>query len=135
MMLTFIGIMMLFAGVLTTAIVYNTVSANVFERRAELASLRALGVTQLEVNHMLSIENFLCAVLGVIIGVPAGVATTRVIIALFNSDLMTYQFYIAPRTYIISVIFTVVLVMISQIPALRVLRKMNLAQMTRLHGE
>ena len=135
MMLTFIGIMMLFAGVLTVAIVYNTVSANVFERRAELASLRALGVTQREVTRMLSIENFLCAILGVVIGVPAGVAAARGIVALFQSDLMTYQFYIAPRTYIVSVIFTVVLVMISQIPALRVLRRMNLAQMTRLHGE
>ncbi|MCD6360146.1 MAG: ABC transporter permease, partial [Armatimonadetes bacterium] len=135
MMYTFIGIMMLFAGMLTTAIVYNTLSANVFERRAEIASLRALGITHDEIRRMLNVENFLCALLGVIIGVPAGIAATRGIIAMFESDLITYQFYIAPRTYVVAVVFTILLVMLSQLPAMRALRDMNLAQMTRLHGE
>ena len=38
---------------------------------------------------------------------------------------MALPFYVAPRTYTIAVVFTVVLVMLSQIPALRVLRRMN----------
>ena len=135
MMYTFIGIMMLFAGVMTVAIVYNTVSANVFERRVELASLRSLGVTHGEVARMLTIENAACVVLGVALGVPAGVVAVRAIIASFQSELITYQFYIAPRTFVIAVVFTATLAMLSQIPALRLLRGMNLAQMTRLHGE
>ncbi len=35
----------------------------------------------------------------------------------------------------VAVVFTLVLVMVSQIPAVGVLRRMNLAQMTRLHAE
>ncbi len=134
-MSAFIAIMMLFASVLTVAIVYNTVSSNVFERRVEIASLRALGVTYDEVKRMLSLENFSCAILGVIIGVPMGIAASRAMMEMFESDLMALPFYVAPRTYTIAVVFTVLLVMLSQIPALRVLRRMNLAQMTRLHGE
>jgi hypothetical protein len=49
--------------------------------------------------------------------------------------MVSIDFYIAPRTFIISIVFTLVLVLACQIPALRNIANMNLAQMTRLHGE
>jgi len=131
----FIGIMVLFAGVLTVAIVYNTIATNAFERRSEIASLRALGVTDAEVKRMMSIENLSSSALGVILGVPMGMLMARGIMKLWESELISIQYYIAPQTYIISVVFALLLVIGCQVPPLRSLRHMNLAQMTRLHGE
>lgn len=131
----FIGIMVLFAAVLTVAIVYNTIATNAFERRSEIASLRALGVEHNEVKWMMTIENLASAALGVIVGVPAGMLMTRGIVKLWETELFTIQCYIAPQTYVISVVFALLLVIACQVPALRYLGRMNLAQMTRLHGE
>ena len=111
------------------------VDRGLVQRQVELASLRSLGVTHNEVARMLTVENAACVALGVAMGVPAGIAAVRAIIASFQSDLITYQFYIAPGTLLTAVVFTATLAMLSQIPALRLLRGMNLAQMTRLHGE
>lgn len=132
---TFIGVLMLFAGALTVAIVYNTINSNVHERRSEIASLRALGVRMREVTQMITVENLASAVLGILVGVPLGVAGAGGLAELWESEMVSIDFYISPRTYIISVTFTLVLVLACQVPALRNIASMNLAQMTRLHGE
>ncbi len=131
----FIGVMVLFAAVLTVAILYNTIATNAFERRTEIASLRALGVSHADVKRMMSIENLSSSAIGVIVGVPAGMLLTRGLMQLWQSELYTFHYYIAPQTYIISVVFALLLVIGCQVLPLRSLRQMNLAQMTRLHGE
>lgn len=131
----FIGILMTFAGALTVAIVYNTINSNVQERRAEIASLRALGVTMREITRMVTVENLASTLLGILVGVPAGLAGARGLTELWQTESFSIDFYISPRTFIVSIVFTLVLVVVCQIPALRSIASMNLAQMTRLHGE
>lgn len=132
---TFIGVLMAFAGGLTGAIVYNTINSNIHERRSEIASLRALGVRMREVTQMITIENLASTTLGILAGLPVGVAGARGLVELWESEMLDISFYIAPRTFIISIAFTLVLVLACQVPALRSIGEMNLAQMTRLHGE
>ena len=131
----FVGVLMAFAGALTVAIVYNTINSNVHERRSEIASLRALGVRMGEIRQMITVENLASTVLGIIVGLPLGVAGARGLTELWQSETFSIDFYISPRTFIIAVVFTLVLVLVCQIPALRNITRMNLAQMTRLHGE
>lgn len=131
----FIGILMLFAGALTVAIVYNTINSNVHERRSEIASLRALGVRMKEVTRMITVENLASALLGVVAGLPLGVAGARGLMELWQSETFSIDFYVAPRTFVISVAFSLILVLVCQVPALRSIAGMNLALMTRLHGE
>lgn len=131
----FIGVLVLFAGTLTVAVVYNTINTNVRERRAEIASLRALGLRMSEITRVITVENLVSASLGVLLGTPLGVAAARGLLVLWETEMMSLDFYIAPGTYAIVIGFTVILVLICQIPALRNIAGMNLAQMTRLHGE
>ncbi len=133
--LTFIIVLMAFAGALTVAIVYNTISSNVHERRSEIAALRALGVRMSEITRMITVENLASTFLGIAVGVPLGIAGARGLVELWESETFSLTFYISPWTYVASITFTIVLVLICQVPALRSLRAMNLAQMTRLHGE
>ncbi|NLO07911.1 MAG: ABC transporter permease [candidate division WS1 bacterium] len=131
----FIGILMLFAGALTVAIVYNTINTNVHERRSEIASLRALGVRMSEITHMVTVENLISAVMGVVIGTPLGVAGARWMMSMWETETFSLDFHVYPRTFAITIAFSLLLVVICQLPALRSLAGMNLAQMTRLHGE
>lgn len=132
---TFIAILMLFAGALTVAIVYNTVASNISERRSEIASLRALGVRMGEIRRMITVENLASTFLGLLVGVPLGTAGARGLVELWESETFSISFYISPWTYIVSISFTILLVLACQLPALREIARMNLAQMTRLHGE
>jgi len=131
----FIAILMAFAGALTVAIVYNTISSNVTERRSEIASLRALGVRMDEIRRMITVENLASTFLGLLVGVPLGTLGARGLTELWQSETFSISFYISPWSYIVSISFTIVLVLLCQLPALREIARMNLAQMTRLHGE
>ena len=103
----FIGILMTFAGALTVAIVYNTINSNVQERRAEIASLRALGVTMREITRMGAVGTRLP--LWVSVGVRRGLPGRGPHGALADRD-FSIDFYISPRTFIVSIVFTLVLV-------------------------
>lgn len=135
MALVFIGILMLFAGTLTVAIVYNTINTNVRERRSEIATLRALGLRMREIARMITIENLASTALGMVIGLPLGLAAARLIMELFQMEAMSLEFHIYPRTYIVPLIFTLTLVLLSQVPAFRNIAGMNLSRKTRMHGE
>ncbi|MFW6438171.1 MAG: ABC transporter permease, partial [Armatimonadota bacterium] len=89
----FIGVLMLFAGALTVAIVYNTINSNVHERRSEIASLRALGVRMREISHMTTVENLASTLLGILVGVPLGIAGARGLTELWESETVSIDFY------------------------------------------
>ena len=86
-------------------------------------------------GRMITVENLISTALGIVVGVPLGVAGSRGLSELWQSEMFSIDFYIAPRTFVVSIAFTLVLVLVCQVPALRDIGRMNLAQMTRLHGD
>ncbi len=131
----FIGVLVIFAGTLTAAIVYNTIDTNVRERRSEIATLRALGVRMKEISRSITVENMISAALGILIGTPLGAAASRGLMEMWETEMMSIDFHVSPLTYVVSIVFTLGLVVLSQIPALRMIARMNLSRMTRMHGE
>jgi putative ABC transport system permease protein len=96
-----------FAGVIAFSIIYNVTMVSLGERERELASLRVLGFTRGEVGAILFNENFLTGALGVVLGIPAGMAMVWGMMHAFDMELFRFPFYIAPRTYLISTSLTV----------------------------
>jgi len=82
-----LGFYVLVGGVLGFAILFNTVSTSVTERRREIASLRVLGYSKIEVFGLLLRENVLATILGVILGIPAGYALIAMMVEYFSSEL------------------------------------------------
>jgi len=68
--IVFIAIMVLMAGLLGLAIVYNTSLMTFQERQRELASLRVLGFSRREIAGLLRKETGVQAVLGIISDCP-----------------------------------------------------------------
>lgn len=127
-MIAFIVIMVLMAGLLGLAIVYNTSIMTFQERKRELASLRVLGFSQGEIAGLLRKETGIQAVLGIIIGLPAGKAMGSALMASVSTDLFSLPAVIYPRTYLIAAVIAIVFVGIGQQLAIRKTRQIDMVE-------
>jgi len=119
MIIAFIAIMVLMAGLLGMAIMYNTSIMTFQERKREMASLRVLGFSQKEIAGLLRRETGIQAVLGIIIGLPVGKAMGTVVMASISTDLFSLPAVIYPRTYLIAALAALIFIGIGQQLAIR----------------
>ncbi len=132
--LGFYAMMVLLGAGLALAIIYNTVSITIVERTRELASMRAMGMNRWGIGLLITIENLLIGGLGIAVGVPLGYLMTAGLIASFANDIMELQTVIYPQSYVISIASVTIAILLSQIPGIRQLNCMNLAQATKLRS-
>jgi putative ABC transport system permease protein len=123
-----IAFMMLFAGLLGLAIVYNTSVMAFNERQRELASMRILGCSQRDVAGLLQKETWIQALLGIALGLPAGKATGAAYVSSFSTELYSFPAIIYPRTYLIAAAAALFFVWIGQRLALRRLGKLDMTE-------
>lgn len=127
-MIYFIAVMVLMAGLLGLAIVYNTSVMTFQERKRELASLRVLGFSRSEVAGLLRKETWIQASLGILIGLPAGKALGAAYVASVNTDFFSLPAIIYPRTYILAAAAALVFVWIGQQLAIRKVRELDMVE-------
>jgi len=97
-----IAILVSFSILLGLAIIFNA-SALVFsERRRDLASLRALGVTGKEAALLLLKENLLLLAAGILAGLPFGKLLSEAYARAVSSDLFSFVAVVFPRTYLLA---------------------------------
>ncbi|MCJ7522657.1 MAG: ABC transporter permease, partial [Dehalococcoidia bacterium] len=107
-------VMLAFGAALALAIVFTTVTVSILERRREIATMRTLGEGRRRIMGMITIENLLLGLTGVIPGIPLGYLLALYLFSLFQSDMMTYQMVIFPRTYLMTVGLVILIMLISQ---------------------
>jgi putative ABC transport system permease protein len=127
----FIGIMVLLGGVLAFAVIYVTMAVNVVERTNELATLRAAGVSVRRVSGMLAAENLAATALGVPFGLILGVLAGRGFLASFNSDLFQFEADFTWWVLAISTLGVLLAAAASQWPAVRAVRRLDVARVVR----
>lgn len=124
-------IMLLFGAVLALAIVFTTVTVNILERRREIATMRTLGESKGNIAAMITIENLILGAAGLIPGIALGYAIALFFFSLFQGDMFTMDLVILPGTYILTVGIIIGIMLISQIPSIRSINRLNLAQVTK----
>ncbi|HWP95506.1 MAG TPA: FtsX-like permease family protein [Syntrophomonadaceae bacterium] len=122
-----IGLMIVFAGILGMAIVYNASLMNFNERQRELASLRVLGYTRREVSLLLFKETGVQALLGIIIGLPLGRWISKAYVASASTDFYSIPFIIYPRTYALAALGAAVFAVAGYLLILPRLGKIDMA--------
>ncbi|MGB2582594.1 MAG: FtsX-like permease family protein [Dehalococcoidia bacterium] len=127
-------IMLAFGAALALAIVFTTVTVNILERRREIATMRTLGEGKRRITAMITIENLLLGMGGIIPGIPLGYALALLLFRLFQSDMMSYNLVIFPRSYLLAVGLIILIMVVSQIPGIRHINRLNLAQVTKEQG-
>jgi len=133
-----IGFMLMMGVTLGVAIIFNGVTINVLQRTREMAVMRAIGLGDFALVNMISLENFIIGVVGVIGGIPLGEWVARLFMEASQrgaEDVFSIALTIFPRSYIIAVVVALVVLLISQIPALLQVYRQNLATVTKEWSE
>ncbi len=126
-----LGAMLFFAAVLAAAILFNTATLGILERRRELATLRALGCTQREISVGITLEHALLASFGLAVGYPLATYTSRRVLALYSNDLFQLPYVMSPQTIGVALGGIVAVLFVAQWPALRRLARASLAEAVR----
>lgn len=108
-----LGVMVLLAGVLSIAVIYNVATISIFERQRELASLKVLGLRDRELEKIIFYENYLLAAIAAIMGLPLGYGIGQLMSLSFQSDSYSFQFVMGTYSYIYAVVLSLVFAWVS----------------------
>ncbi len=127
----FVGVMIVLGGVLAFALIYNTMSANISERQGELAVLRTLGLSRRAIGSMVTIQNLLLTIVGLVPGLIFGWVLAWVFMYAFSSDMFAFELYVRPMTFALTSVAIIVVGLLSQWPALRAVGRLELGKIVR----
>jgi putative ABC transport system permease protein len=127
----FMWVMLGFGAALALAIVFTTVTVNILERRREVATMRTLGEGRGKIVAMLTTENLLLGALGLIPGLPLGYGLAAYFFSLFQTDIFSFELVIFTRTYLLAIGMVILIVLLSQIPGIRQLNRIDLARVIK----
>ena len=125
------GVMLLFGAVLAVAIVFTTVTVNILERRREIGTMRTLGESKGRIAAMITIENLALGLMGLLPGILLGYVLALQMFSLFQSDMMTFGLVIYTRTYILTAVLVIIILLVSQLPGIYQAGRLDLAQVVK----
>jgi putative ABC transport system permease protein len=128
-----VWIMFAFGVALASTIVFATIFISILERRREIATMRTLGESKGRIAEMITIENLILGFVGIIIGIPLAYMLALYCFSLLQTDMLSYSLIIFPRTYLLAIGVVILIMIISQIPAIRNVNRLDLARMINEH--
>ena len=127
----FVGVMLLFGSAMAFALIFNSMSVNIAERKREVATLLAVGMERKTISRLITAENLLVAVIGIPFGLVVGYYGSKMAMKSFESDMFAFDLYIKPVTYFIASAAILVVALISQWPGLRAIRKLSISTIVK----
>ncbi|HJV46428.1 MAG TPA: FtsX-like permease family protein [Bacillota bacterium] len=124
-------IMAVMAVITGFAIVYNSSMISLSERKRELASLRVLGLTSSEVVEIISIEQWMLGLAGMIAGIPLSIAMNQGIAKSMSSDLFTMTAVTSPDAIVQAFVGTMLAIWISQLGISRKVKRLDLVEVLK----
>jgi putative ABC transport system permease protein len=112
-MLIFTGVFALFSATLAFGVAYNATRVSLSERARELATLRVLGQTRLEISYILLGEVALLAIAGLPIGCGVGAVISWFMATQFETELYRVPLVLEHTTFGMAVAIAIVSVAIS----------------------
>lgn len=101
-------ILILAAGLLAVLVLYNLNNINISERKREIATLKVLGFNRKELASYIYRENVFLMMIGIVLGLLAGVFLHRYLITTVEVDLTHFGRIIKPLSWLYSVLLTTV---------------------------
>ena len=130
-MYVFIGVIVTMSCIMGFAIIYNTTTISIMERRRELASLRIMGFTNNQVAELIFNENTAVSILGLLVGMPLGRLMGAQIIAFYPEDVMSLPLVVFPKTYILAAATVAMFVILAQLANMRRISRMDLVEVMK----
>jgi putative ABC transport system permease protein len=131
----FAGAMLILGALLAFTVIYVTMTVNLAERTAELAVLRAAGVPVRRITAVLATENIVATLLAVPVGLAAGMAAGWLFLRSFNNDLFSLHLSVGPVVSILAVLAVTAAAALSQLPAARLIKHIDVVGVVRERGQ
>lgn len=131
LMYAYIGVIVLLSSIMGFAIIYNTTTINIMERKRELASLRIMGFSKEEVSELIFNENIAVSFMGLTLGMPVGWLMSIGMTKLVPEEIMSVPLIIYPRTYLLAVVTVFIFVFLAQLANMKRITKLDLVEVMK----
>ncbi len=121
-----------FGFAMAFAVIYNTFTANVLERTREIATMRTIGEDSLHLAAMITIENLLLALVGIPLGIWAGLRVAQAVLDAMASEEFGMRIVIEPRSIVLVVLAILGVLLLSEALPVRRIVRMDLAEATKV---
>jgi putative ABC transport system permease protein len=127
----FAGAMLMLGALLSFTVIYVTMTVNLAERTSELATLRAAGAPLRRLTAAVAMENLGAILLAVPIGLSAGVGAGWLFLRSYNNDLFNLHLSVGPTVLILATVAVMAAAAVSQLPAARLIKRIDVAKVAR----
>ena len=127
----FAGATLVLGALLAFTVIYVTMTINLAERTGELATLRATGAPIRRLTATVAIENIAVTLLAVPIGLAAGVGAGWLFLRSFNNDLFSLHLSVGASALTLAAIAVTAAAAGSQLPAARLIKRIDVAKVVR----
>lgn len=125
------GLMEFMSVVVAFAIIYNTSSISLSERKREYSTLRVLGLEIGEIAEILNFENWLLCFAGTILGIPFAKLLMSAVSGMMDVDLFKIPDTLPTYAFIIGGAGCVIAVFLSNLSAVRNIRKFDMVEVLK----
>ncbi len=126
-----IAVMLIFGFVMAFSLVFNTSTINIMEREQEVATMLTLGIPQWKASLSLTVENVLMGLIGLIPGYFAARFIMVQAMNLYETDLFSFVPALSWVSVVVTALCVIALMVLSEWPSLRHIRRLDLAQATK----
>lgn len=124
-------ILFAFAFAMAFVVIYNTFTANVIERSREIATMLTLGEDRMHIGIMITLENLLLAIVGIPFGIYLGTQAASYLYQSISTEFYKFPAVIYPMSYLWITLSILVILLLSEIPPIRRIFKLDLAEATK----
>ena len=124
-MWVFIGMLIIFAGVVFFGGILNSALVSLSERRREIATLRVLGYGTREIGHMLFRENTIVVLIGTVLGMPFGYVLTWLVAQLYDTDMFRFPVVCSAGTFLWTLALAVFFAALAHFPVQRSINRLD----------
>ena len=124
-------VMLGFGAAMALAIVFTVVTINILERSREIATMRTLGEGRGRIAAMITIENLLLGLAGLLPGILLGYALAIFFFRLIQTDMFSFSLVIFPRTYVLTAGIVILIMLVSQLPSIRHVNRLDLPRVIK----
>ncbi|OHB70815.1 MAG: hypothetical protein A2V70_13610 [Planctomycetes bacterium RBG_13_63_9] len=121
----FIGMLVLFAGIVFFGSILNSSLVSLAERQREVATLRVLGYGPWQIGSLLLRESLIVTLIGTVLGMPLGYFLSVLTAMAYESEMFRFPVVSSPGTYLRTLVLAIVFALITHLFVQRVIHRMN----------
>jgi putative ABC transport system permease protein len=116
------------AAALAFIVLFNLGNINLSERVREIATIKVLGFHARETGAYVFRENIILSLMGILCGLPLGVALHAFVMSQIQVDMVAFQTVIKPTSYLLAVIIVILFAVITDQIMRRKIARIDMAE-------